>query len=168
MLQYRAYKLVGATISERLDSEAKRFPRLVTLEPSFAALLPELVWNMGADQLARLAAQAMGPKPAPPGVGLDHLHDPAVSVREQAAIVVERLRRARSMSFRALVADAATTGIVVARFLALLELFREGVISFDQAAALGELTVRWSGSDQSHIEIDDEFDTPPDHAPEAP
>ena len=107
-----------------------------------------------------IAARAMVPKQAPT-VGLAHLHAPAVSVREQAGIIGDRLRRERVASFRSLVADADSTLVVVARFLALLELFRESAIGFEQAEALGELTVRWTGSEEGDIEVDDEFDDPP-------
>lgn len=148
LLQYRAYKQVAATIGNRLAAEARSLPRQVNLEPAFAALLPELVWNLSPQEFARIAAQAMGPKPAAPTIGLEHLHDPKVSVREQAAVLVQQLRMATVLSFRALTADADGTPVVVARFLALLELFRDGVIAFDQAAALGELTVRWTGGDE--------------------
>lgn len=147
LLQYRAYKQVSAVIADRLATEGRRFPRIVQLEPHLAALLPELVWKLGPDQLAALAVKAMEPAPPPPGVSLTHLHAPAVSVREQASIVVGLLRREGAASFRALVADAGETLVVVARFLALLELFREGLVAFEQVEALGELTVRWTGSD---------------------
>ncbi|MFE4465135.1 segregation and condensation protein A [Oerskovia sp. NPDC056781] len=147
LLQYRAYKQVSAVIADRLATEGRRFPRIVQLEPHLAALLPELVWKLGPDQLAALAAKAMEPKAPPPGVSLTHLHAPAVSVREQAGIVVGLLRREGAASFRVLVADAGETLVVVARFLALLELFREGLVAFEQVEALGELTVRWTGSD---------------------
>lgn len=147
LLQYRAYKQVSAVIADRLATEGRRFPRIVQLEPHLAALLPELVWKLGPDQLAALAAKAMEPKAPPPGVSLTHLHAPAVSVREQAGIVVGLLRREGAASFRVLVADAGETLVVVARFLALLELFREGLVAFEQVEALGELTVRWTGGD---------------------
>lgn len=146
LLQYRAYKQVSAVIAERLATEGRRFPRVVQLEPHLAALLPELVWKLGPDQLAALAARALEPKAPPPGVSLTHLHAPAVSVREQAGIVVGLLRREGAASFRTLVADAGETIVVVARFLALLELFREGLVAFEQVEALGELTVRWTGA----------------------
>lgn len=171
LLQYRAYKDVAATIAARLADEGARFPRIAGLEPEHAALLPELVWTLGPDGLAALAAKALAPPPAPPAVDLTHLHAPAVSVRDQAAIVVARLRRRGTLSFRALVADAAGAGagtgshesyatlVTVVRFLALLELFRDGQVAFDQAAPLGELTIRWVGgpgeTDLSHL---DEFE----------
>ncbi|WP_456824623.1 segregation and condensation protein A [Cellulomonas sp. P5_E12] len=159
LLQYRAYKLVAADLAERFATEGRRFPRLVTLEPHLAALLPELVWQIGPEQLAMLAAKASMPRAAPPGVDISHLHAPAVSVREQAAVLVDRLRHVGSMSFRALTADADATIVVVARFLALLELFREGAVAFDQVTPLGELTVRWTGAEDGAVEVSDDFDT---------
>jgi segregation and condensation protein A len=158
LLQYRAYKQVATYLKDRLETEGRRFPRIVGLEPQLAALLPELVWQVGPDELARLAARALEPRPAPPGVSLAHLHAPAVSVREQAVVVADRLRHEGTASFRSLVADAGSTLVVVARFLALLELFREGVVGFDQVAPLGELTVRWAGPDQGDLTIETDYD----------
>ncbi|WP_239073212.1 segregation and condensation protein A [Sediminihabitans luteus] len=144
LLQYRAYKQVAGIVAERLATEGRRFPRQVQLEPHLAAMLPELVWQIGPDQLAQLAARALEPKAPPPGVDLAHLHAPVVSVREQAQIVVEHLRRDGAATFRSLTAGA-EPGVVVARFLALLELFRQALVGFEQVEALGELTVRWTG-----------------------
>jgi segregation and condensation protein A len=109
------------------------------------------------EQLAVIAARALTPKMVPT-VGLEHLHAPAVSVREQAAVIVARLRQSRSCSFRSLVADADSTLVIVARFLALLELFHESVLIFDQSEALGELVVQWTGQDDGEIGVSDEFD----------
>jgi segregation and condensation protein A len=158
LLQYRAYKEVAADLAEKFATEGRRFPRIVQLEPHLAALLPELVWQIGPDQLAALAAKAIAPKAPPPGVDISHLHAPPVSVREQAAVLVDRLRHHGATSFRSLVADAGSTIVVVARFLALLELFREGAVGFDQVTPLGELNVRWTGSEDGEIEVSDDFD----------
>jgi len=158
LLQYRAYKQVASYLEGRFATEGRRFPRTVTLEPHLAALLPELVWQIGPEELARLAARALAPRQPPPGVDISHLHAPAVSVREQAAVLVDRLRHAGAASFRALTADADATVVVVARFLALLELFREGAVAFDQVEALGELTVRWTGTEDGDVEVSDDFD----------
>ena len=111
----------------------------------------------GSDSAITVPARAMAPKVVPT-VGLEHLHASVVSVREQAALIVERLRQWRSCSFRSLVADADSTVVIVARFLALLELFHESVVTFEQAEALGELTVRWTGQDDGEIGVSDEFD----------
>ena len=158
LLQYRAFKDVAATFADRMASEGLRQPRSVPLEPHLATLLPELVLTITPEQMALIAARTLAPRPAPPGVAMDHLHAPVVSVREQAALLVDRLRRQRSTTFRSLVSDADGTTVVVARFLALLELFREGAVTFDQVTPLGELTIRWSGSDAGDVDVD-RFDT---------
>jgi segregation and condensation protein A len=157
LLQYRAFKDIAHTFAERMATAGRMTPRQAGLEPQFAALLPELIMGITPEQLAMIAARAMTPKVVPT-VGLEHLHAPAVSVREQATIVGHRLRRERTCSFRSLVADADSTLVIVARFLAVLELFREAAIAFEQAEALGELTVRWTGADDGEIEVSDEFD----------
>lgn len=159
LLQYRAFKQVATAFGERLADEGRRRPRAVTLEPQLAALLPELVWSLGPDELAALAARALAPRPEPV-VDVSHIHAPAVSVREQAAVLADRLRRHGAVSFRSLVADAGSTLVVVARFLALLELIRESAVSFEQAAPLADLTVRWTGPDDHVMETSD-FDEGP-------
>lgn len=159
LMQYRAFKLVAAFLAERFENQQLRHPRAVTLEPRFARLLPEVQINATAQDLADLAAAALAPKLAPL-VSLAHLHAPAVSVREQAHLVVDRLRREHSLTFRAITQDAPDGMTKVARFLALLELFREGMLSFEQAEPLGELTVRWTGSEEGDIDVGDEFDEP--------
>lgn len=160
LMQYKAYKQVAAEFAGRMAEAARMFPRSVTLEPGFADLLPEVVLALGPQQLAKLAAEALRPK-EPPTVPVDHIHYPRVSVREQAVILVDRLREARQANFRNLTADCTMPVEVIARFLALLELFREGVVAFEQVAPLGELNVRWTGNDKSSFEFDDEYDAPP-------
>ncbi|WNM25914.1 segregation and condensation protein A [Demequina capsici] len=155
LLQYRAFKDVAARFESMMEAP-RRVPRDVPLESHFAMLLPELVWNVTPDMLAMLAARAMEPK-ATPAVSLTHLHNPAVSVRDQAHVVAVRLQHSGAVTFRALVADAESIHVVVARFLALLELFREAAVSFEQARSLGELTVRWTGGAEE-VDVSAEFD----------
>lgn len=163
LMQYRAFKQVAAYLGDRLAREGRRHPRQVGLEPRFAALLPEVIVSITPDDLAALAARALEPKPEPV-LSLAHLHAPTVSVREQAHLVVDRLRRDRTTTFRALTADADLM-TTVARFLALLELFKEGVVGFDQATPLGDLHLRWTGTDEGDIDVGDEFDGGPDPTP---
>jgi segregation and condensation protein A len=160
LMQYKAYKLVASVLEERIGAEARRSPRVVGLEERFATLLPDVLIGLGLEEFAALAARALEPKPVHE-LSLSHIHAPAVSVREQATLVVERLRRQGTMTFRALSGDSPDTLTTVARFLALLELFREGVVSFDQVTPLGELTVRWTGGDDADVEVSDEFDGAP-------
>lgn len=157
LLQYRAYKEVSALFAESMATANRRYPRTVGLEPQFAALLPEVLLGLGPDQFAALAARALAPKPIEE-VSMSHAHVQRVNVRQQAGILVDRLRRHRTSTFRALIADCDTTLLVVGRFLALLELYREGAVAFEQITPLGDLTVRWTGSDEGEISVADEFD----------
>jgi segregation and condensation protein A len=173
LLQYRAYKELAAVILEMDEQAGRSFARAVKLEPRFTEVLPELVLGIDPDRLAQLAVKAMTPKPVPM-VAIDHIHMVRVSVREHAAILREKLMRLRTASFRSLCADCTSVLEVVARFLALLELYREGLVAFDQMTALGELTVTWTGDDAANLEMAiDEYgdETPPvdaDAAPAAP
>ncbi|MBB6625711.1 segregation/condensation protein A [Nocardioides sp. KIGAM211] len=166
LLQYRAFKQVAGVLETRLSDESRRHARSVGLEERFASLLPEVLIGIGLDQFAALAAKALEPKPLPE-VSLHHIHANRVSVREQAGIVVDRLKRSGTMTFRALCGDSPDTLTTVARFLSLLELFREGAVAFDQVTPLGELTVRWTGDEDADIEITDEFDGAPPEDPPA-
>ena len=140
-----------------LAEEERRLARDVDLEPRFTRLLPEVVLDVSPERFAALAAKALTPAPADV-ISLAHLHAPAVSVRDQAGVVVDRLRRTRTLTFRALTADSPDRVTTVARFLALLELFREGAVAFEQLTPLGELTVRWTGAEAGELEITDEYD----------
>ena len=157
LLQYRAFQRVASYIATTLQAQGRRFPRDVGIEPRFARLLPELTMTISPARLAALAAKAMAPKQASV-LSLAHMHAPAVSVREQATVVVDRLRHQRTMTFRALTSDSSTMLVTVARFLALLELFRDGAVAFEQLTPLGELTVRWTGGEEEAWMISDEFD----------
>ena len=159
LLQYRAFKEIAATFSERIATADKSFARVVALDPALAALLPEVLIGVGAQRFAAIAERVLTPKVAPV-VAIQHLHMALVSVAEESKMVVEALRHSKSLSFRNLIADADNTLVVVARFLALLDLYRQGVLRFDQVIAMGELQISWTGSLEGEVEITDEFDIP--------
>ncbi|WP_344140057.1 segregation and condensation protein A [Luedemannella flava] len=161
LLQYKAFKEAAAHIAGREALISRSYPRAVSLEPRFAEALPELVLGIGPDRLAQLFLRTITPKPEPV-VSIAHVHQVRVSVREHAAILREKLVRLEVATFRALCADCQSTLEVVARFLALLELYREGHVVFDQIEALGELTVRWTaaGSAEVNLSFDEYGDEP--------
>ena len=159
LLQYRAFKEIASILSERIVEQEKTFARSVSLDPVFAALLPEVLIGVTPERFAAIANRVLTPKTAPT-LSVEHLHLPLVSVAAEALGVVSALRRHKTMSFRALVSDAANTLVVVARFLALLELFKEGSVRFEQVVALGELQITWVGSVEGEIRVSDEFDRP--------
>src|SRR3954467_10999069 len=170
LLQYRPFKQVAGLLEQRLAGESRRHPRAVGLEERYAGLLPEVLIGIGLDAFAALAAKALEPKPEPE-LSLQHIHAPAVSVREQAELMVDRLRRTGTMTFRALCGDSPDMMTTVARFLALLELFRENAVAFDQVSPLGELSVRWTGGEDPESVSDfriDEFGGAPEPEEPAP
>lgn len=153
LLQYKAFKEAAAHIAGLESVGSRRYPRSVALEPRYAEALPDLVLGVGPQRLLKLALKAFTPK-APPVVSIAHIHMVRVSVREHANIVKDRLFEQREATFSALCIDCESTLEVVARFLALLELYRENLVSFEQAQALGELLVRWTGTDDADVAIE--------------
>ena len=168
LLQYKAFKEAAAHLADLEGTGARRWPRAVSMEPRYADALPDLVLGIGAERLFKLALKQFTPKPRPPEVSIAHIHQVRVSVREHANLLRDRLRRAGSATFTLLVADCVNTLEVVARFLALLELYREGLVEFEQPVSLDELTVRWVGGEDAEVEleIDDYEGSPvPDETP---
>jgi segregation and condensation protein A len=158
LLQYRAYKEVAAVLAGNIAAEGRRYRRRVPMEPRFADLLPEVLIGIGAAEFAAIAGRVLAPR-EPPTVSTAHLHVPKTSVREQAEILVARLRSLRRATFRQLIADCAGTYEVVARFLAVLELYRDGRVGIDQVTPLGDLYVSWADqgdqtTDHDHEEYD--------------
>jgi segregation and condensation protein A len=144
LLQYRAYREVAAVFAGKMAVQARRFARRVPMEPQFAELLPEVLLGLGPAEFARIAALTLAPRPVPV-VATEHIHTPRTSVREQVGIIAGRLRTVGRATFRQLTSDCAGTYEVVARFLALLDLYRDGNVSFEQLVALGDLYVTWAG-----------------------
>ena len=160
LLQYRAFKQVAEWIAGVLADQAKRVGRPGGLEEQFAGLLPEVEIGLSAEEFAELARLAMTPA-APPEVSVTHIYVPPVSVAEQANLVAGRLQQASYTTFRALIADAATTAVVVARFLAVLELFKADLVVFEQLNPLADLVIRWVGPATEEVAVEDEYDQAP-------
>jgi segregation and condensation protein A len=159
LLQYRAFKEIASSFQTMIEAADKAFPRVVALDAALSALLPEVLIGVGPERFAAIAERVLTPK-SPPVVAIEHLHMALVSVSEQSKLVVEALRHSKTMSFRSLCHDADSTMVVVARFLALLDLYRQGNLRFNQVIALGELQISWTGSEEGDVEITDEFDIP--------
>lgn len=159
LLQYRAFKEIAATFALQIEAADKSFARVVALDPALSALLPEVLIGVGAPRFAAIAERVLTPK-TPPVVAVEHLHTSLVSVTEESKLVVQALRKARTLSFRSICSGADSTLVVVARFLALLDLYRQGALRFEQVIALGELQISWTGSDEGEVAASDEFDIP--------
>jgi segregation and condensation protein A len=159
LLQYRAFKEIAANFQEAIALADKSFPRVMALDPALANLLPEVLIGVGPERFAAIADRVLTPKVAPV-VAVEHLHSALVSVAEESKLVVEALRKGRTLSFRSLISEADSTLVVVARFLALLDLYRQGALRFEQVVALGELQISWVGSDEGEVLASSEFDIP--------
>lgn len=159
LLQYRAFKEIAATFAERITLAEKSFARTTALDPHFAALLPEVLIGVGPERFAVIADRVLFPK-APPVVSVEHIHRPLVNVAEQSKFVIAALRLAKHLSFRALVHDAEEPMVVVARFLALLDLYRTGALRFEQLEAFTDLQISWVGPETGEISVSEEFDMP--------
>ena len=145
LLQYRAFKDISAWFNTQFTLEAMRTARDVRVEERFREQKPELVWKMSLEDFSKLAEDVLTPKQIV-GVGFTHLHAPRVSIREQAAEVITMLRAKPSLTFREVIAAVKDRAIVVARFLAVLELYRLSAIGFEQETPLGDLTITWRGT----------------------
>lgn len=145
LLQYRAFKEAATWFEATLGAEGQRITRDVALDARFRNLAPDVRWTLSPADFAALAVLAMTPA-VPPTLSLAHLHAPRVSVREQTGLIVARLRRAGQLTFTELIDDARNTGEIVARFLGVLELYRNDAIVLDQVDPLGPFSVRWTAS----------------------
>jgi segregation and condensation protein A len=154
LLQYRAFKEIATILERRIELQERTFPRSVALDSAFATLLPEVLIGVSP-----IANRVLTPKTLPT-LSTAHLHLPMVSVAAEASHLVGLLRRQKSATFRSLISDAPNTLVVVARFLALLELYREAQIRFEQVIALGELQITWTGTEAGEVNVSDEFDQP--------
>lgn len=162
LLQYKAFKEVSTIFAEQMEAQAKSAPRVAGLDPEFTSLLPDLVMSITPEKLAELAANALEPKQVQE-VGIDHVHAPVFSVADQVVEVAKRLGQRGSLTFTDLIEDAEVLGLVVARFLSLLELFRQRRVEFSQPDALGELLIEWvEPVDAISVEVSvSEFDLTP-------
>ncbi|WP_241519690.1 segregation and condensation protein A [Bifidobacterium callitrichidarum] len=153
LLQYRAYKQAAADFRARMTLNAGRFPHPAMVDEAVASLLPELVWTLTPDDLARLAARVIANAPASE-VSVRQLHVPLVDLRAQSLLVRDRLRAALtrgsgggddagSLSFRELTSDCATRIEVVARFMAILMFFKQGSLQYRQDGPFEDLHLRW-------------------------
>jgi len=143
LLQYRAFRAAADDIEAMIDRASAWVPRSRGNDPDLVGLVPDLVWTTSAQDLATLAAQALRPRPAPE-VSTAHLHAPLVSVDEQREAILQRLRDDGLLTFHALLADQPLRAVVVARFLALLELYRDTMVTLEQDEPLGDVVIRWA------------------------
>lgn len=148
LLQYKAFKEVAGQLNRRFAAESVRIPRQVDLDPAVTTALPPLKWTLTPEQFAQLAVVALDPeRHVPDEVNVEHLHGAVVRVADEAETMAEILKDGQDHSFATLISDADSTLVIVVRFLAILEMFRDRVVRIRQDEVLGPLLVRWDGPD---------------------
>lgn len=159
LLQYRAYKQAAGDFRARIAANSGRFPHPAAMDEAVAAMLPELVWTLTPLELAQLAAQVIANAPASE-VSIHQLHVPLVDLRAQSLVVRDRLIAAlefkgdQSMSFSELTRDCTSHIEVVARFMAVLVFFKQGVLQYQQDGPFAELHLRWvPGVDETMSDV---------------
>lgn len=159
LLQYRAYKQAAGDFRARIAANSGRFPHPAAMDEAVAAMLPELVWTLTPLELAQLAAQVIANAPASE-VSIHQLHVPLVDLRAQSLVVRDRLIAAlefkgdQSMSFSELTRDCTSRIEVVARFMAVLVFFKQGVLQYQQDGPFAELHLRWvPGVDETMSDV---------------
>ncbi len=141
-IELAAFRTVVVEIANLLEQERSRFGREAGPPSEFAHLYPDVLDKVNIDDLARMAADALRP---PPLLDLSHVTPIRYTMAEAVRSVRDQLGRVGQASFRDLVADCAERIQIVVRFLALLELYREGTVDLAQAETFGEIEVRWEG-----------------------
>ena len=159
LLQYRAYKQAAGDFRARIAANSGRFPHPAAMDEGVAAMLPELVWTLTPLELARLTAQVIANAPASE-VSIHQLHVPLVDLRAQSLVVRDRLIAAleskgdQSISFSELTRDCTSRIEVVARFMAVLVFFKQGVLQYQQDGPFAELHLRWvPGVDETMSDV---------------
>jgi segregation and condensation protein A len=139
-----AFRKVAVEIARRLEDEASFFARDVGPGPEFSHLYPDPLEKVLPPDLARVAAQLLRPQPT---LDLSHVTPIRYTVEDAMTAVEERMVDAEGpTSFRDLVLDCPDRIHVVVRFLAILELYREGKVDLQQGPTFGEIEVEWRGS----------------------
>jgi segregation and condensation protein A len=154
LLECKTFKDAAGAMQRRMDATARSWPRVAGLDDRFADLTPDLLSGVTPGKLRDTLTALLVPKPAAQ-VLLDHVAPVRISVRDAVVELVEELPRQMRISFTELTAHLTVRLEIIVRFLALLELFKQGLIDLEQAGSFTELHVSWLGADQGPAEVEE-------------
>jgi segregation and condensation protein A len=153
LLEAKTFKDVAGVFAGLADQASRSFPRVVGPDERFDEVTPDLLEGTTIARLRNAAIRALTPKPVPV-VDLFHVNPITITVADAVTELAEELPRAGRISFRRLTADLADRIEVIVRFLAVLELFKQGAVDIDQSDRFGEIEIEWTaGSDFDHSSI---------------
>jgi segregation and condensation protein A len=149
LLECKTFAQAGESLGRMLDAGARSSPRTAGPEAWFLAQAPDLLAGVTPDDLARALVRAATPRP-PPKVDLFHVAPNPVSVGDALAELLATIPAAGTISFREITAGMGGGIELVVRFLAVLELYKQGLVELDQASTFGELRITWAGDDDAN------------------
>ena len=150
LLECRTYKRAASALEELAVEVERSRPRLAGMEDRFASLMPDALAGVSAADLRAALERALSAPPAP-RVELDHVAPVGASVRDAVMELAQALPRLGEASFRRLTRGVAERIQVIVRFLAVLELYKEGLVELRQGTTFGELRVRWLGDEGDRL-----------------
>jgi len=147
LVECKTFKDAAGVLRSLSAVAARSYPRRCgPVEEHFLSLAPDLLEKTTPEDLRAAFIRATTPKPVP-RVDLSHVTPIKVTVAEAVEELVDELPRSGRMTFRNLTAELVDRIDVVVRFLAVLELFKQGLVELDQSKAFGDLTVIWTGGE---------------------
>lgn len=157
LVECKTFKDAAVALEVLAGGAARSFPRTAGLEDAFLEIVPDPLAGVVPEQIRDAFLRAMAPKPVE-RVLLDHVNPIRVTVADAVAELVDELPRVGRISFRRLTEALVERLEVVVRFLAILELFKQGLVELDQPRTFGDIEVRWVGAGQG-VEVDPDLVT---------
>jgi segregation and condensation protein A len=156
LLECKTFKDAANALVRKMETAGRSFPRTAGLDERFASLVPDVLAGVTAAQLCDVMSGLLAPKPQTKLL-LDHVAPIRVSVGDAVSELVEELPRLRRITFARLTAGLVERLEVIVRFLALLELYKQGSVDLAQATSFGELEVVWLGRPPGWVDSADEL-----------
>jgi segregation and condensation protein A len=153
LLECKTFKDAAVALNRLASAAERSFPRRAGLEDRFLELTPDLLDGVKPERLRKAFLKAITPKPVPT-FNLDHVAPIRISVADAMDEVADELRRAGRMTFRLLTSSLVERLEVIVRFLAVLELFKQGVVDIDQGMRFGDISISWLGGEHARIDAD--------------
>lgn len=151
LVECKTFKDAAIALQSLAGEASRSFPRVAGLEDRFLDLAPDLLEGITADELHRAYLRAITPRPVP-HIDLEHVAPIRASVTDAVIELLDELPRAGRISFRDLTAALVERLEVVVRFLAILELFKQGLVDLEQQATFGSIEIIWLGRDGADLD----------------
>ncbi len=157
LLECKTFKDAARALEALAVEAGRSYPRTAGLEERFVGLVPDLLEGVTPTDLHQAATRALTPRPRP-AIDLFHVTPAKITVSETVASLVEELPHSGRTTLRDLTSSAVERMEVVVYFLALLELYKQGLVELTQLSTFGTLTVEWTGRADSDLTVIDIYE----------